>query len=350
MDFEDEERVRAMIDALKHELSESWQNEVLQMLSKDEQKFAPVAAEVAGYRRLGCGRELLEALREGSSYGLPNFIWALGRLNEQDACVALHNYFLYHDDESVRSAAALALMRLGDWEAVRHCLQNDSSDTWALIPLGLGGGRSAVDILLEQAQTDQATSDCLRALGLLGDISAMDLLLRLFGNEELAESAAMALNHITGAEIYEEVFIPDEIDEDELFEEELEKFKQGEVPTRSDGQAFGITMTRLSQDPEDWQKWWIENRLRFDPNLRYRNGKPHSLTCLLENLEYEKSPRFVRQMAYGELVIRYGVDFPFETDMFVAQQKQAIAKYAEWVNANGHRFQPGKWYFAGKLI
>ena len=119
---------------------------------------------------------------------------------------------------------------------------------------------------------------------------------------------------------------------------------------RPDGQPFGTTITRLSQNPEDWQKWWTENRGRFDPRIRYRNGKPFSPACLLENLESERSRHKVRQLAYEELVIRYGVDFPFETDMFVAQQKQALAKYADWIKANSSRFHEGEWYFAGQLM
>jgi hypothetical protein len=160
----------------------------------------------------------------------------------------------------------------------------------------------------------------------------------------------MALQLITGAQLYEEVFIPDAIDEDELFEEERERFRQGQIPTRPDGQPFGTTVTRLSQNPEDWQKWWTENRGRFDPRIRYRNGKPYSPACLLENLQSDRSRRKIRQLAYEELVIRYGIDFPFETDMLVVQQKQALAKYAEWVKANSSRFREGEWYFAGQLM
>ena len=58
----------------------------------------------------------------------------------------------------------------------------------------------------------------------------------------------------------------------------------------------------------------------------------------------------MRQLACEELVIRYNVDFPFETDIFMAQQKQAFAKYAEWIKANESRFKPGRWYFAGQLM
>ena len=52
--------------------------------------------------------------------------------------------------------------------------------------------------------------------------------------------------------------------------------------------------------------------------------------------------------AYG--VIRYGVDFPFETEMFVAQQKQALAQYEPWVQANTSPFREGQWYFAGRPL
>ena len=160
----------------------------------------------------------------------------------------------------------------------------------------------------------------------------------------------MALQLITGAQLYEDVFIPDEIDEDELFEEEREKLQQGQIPTRPDGQPFGTNITRLSLKPEDWQKWWTENKRHFDPKIRYRHGKPYSPACLLEILESEQSRHKVRQLAYEELVIRYGVDFPFETDMFVTQQKQALAQYTDWIKANSSRFHEGEWYFAGQLM
>jgi hypothetical protein len=58
----------------------------------------------------------------------------------------------------------------------------------------------------------------------------------------------------------------------------------------------------------------------------------------------------VRQLAYEELVIRYGIDVPFETDMLVLQQQLALAKYSEWMKVNGSRFKEGGWYFAGKAI
>jgi hypothetical protein len=220
---------------------------------------------------------------------------------------------------------------------------------WPLLPLGLGGNHSAVSILREIASNGKPHPDCLTALGLLGDISAVDTLLEQLANTELAEPASRALNLITGAELYEKVFIPEKIDEDTLFDAELEKLKRGE-PLYPPGEEPGVTITRLSQKSDDWRQWWAENQPRFDPQIRYRNGKPYSPAALLENLESEKSPRQVRQLAYEELVIRYGADFPFETDMFVIRQKQALAKYAKWIQAHDSRFREGRWYFAGQLM
>lgn len=349
LDPEDTEKMQAVSDALKHELQEEWHEEFIQMLSEGDQKLISILANVFSFRRLKAGTELLKALETSPIDSLPKVISALGRLGEQAARRPLLRY-LAHEDESVRLATALTLLRLGEEQTINQCMQHAPSQSWPSIPLGLGGNRSAVNVLLEKAKAGNAEGECLIALGLLGDISAIFTLAANIARQELAQTAATALNLITGAELYEEVFIPEEIDEDELFEEELEKFKQGQIPTRPDGQPFGITITRLSQKPEDWQKWWAENKSRFNIGIRYRNGKPYSPACLLENLESEKSPRQVRQLAYEELVIRYGVDFPFETDMFVAQQKQAIAKYAEWLKANSSRFKEGVWYFAGQLM
>jgi uncharacterized protein (TIGR02270 family) len=349
LDPEDTERVQAISDSLNHELPAEWEDEFIRILSEGNQKLIPIVAKLAGYRRLSSGKEHLHALQQNNSQAVSNIIWAIGRVREQYASTLLFNKYLKHEDESVCSATALALLRIGDPQTLDHCLRSAHSGNWPFLPLGLGGNRSTAADLIESANSNEESADCLIALGLLGDVSAVDTLLSDLGNADFAESAAIAFNLITGAGIYEEVFIPEEIDEDELFEEELEKLKRGEslyLP----GEEPGITITRISQKPEDWQNWWVENKSHFNPAIRYRNGRPYSPACLLENLQSEKSPRIVRQMAYEELVIRYGIDFPFETDMLVSQQKQAVAKYAEWIKTNGHRFREGEWYFAGQLM
>ncbi|MGH7496383.1 MAG: HEAT repeat domain-containing protein [bacterium] len=349
IDHEDAKKLQAVADALSDELSTAWQDDFVGLLQDGNLKLVAILPKLIGYRRLAAGTELLQALQENGAYLPATLIWALGRLRERNADVPLLNTYLQHTVEAVRSAAALALLRIGEPQTTTYCLRYARQQNWVLLPIGLGGSRSAVPVLREIAARAKPNPDCLLALGLLGDVSALDPLLTQLGNTELAGSAAQALNLITGAEIDEEIFVPEPVDEDELFEEELEKLKRGE-PLYPPGQEPGTTITRLSQKPEDWHKWWTANQSRFDPKIRYRNGRPYSPARLLENLESEKSPRQVRQLAYEELVIRYGVDFPFETDMFVAQQKHALAKYAEWIKANGSRFREGKWYFAGQPL
>ncbi|MEW6381917.1 MAG: HEAT repeat domain-containing protein [bacterium] len=356
LDPEDAEKMKAVSDALKYEIPTEWQDEFLRMISEDEswpenkRELIPIIASLAGYRRLKAGTGiLLAALRVTPADSLPEVIRALGRLGEQSARLLLLPY-LHHEDESVSSAAALALLRLGEQQAINCCSGHAPSKGRPLISTALGGGRSSVQVLLEMARTGQTGADCLIGLGLLGDISALPTLLVYLGHPEAAESAALALHLITGAQLYEEVFVPDEIDPDELFEGELENLSQGKVPTRPDGKPFGTTITRISLNPEVWQKWWTQNRSRFSPQIRYRNGQPYSPACLLANLESEQSPHKIRQFAYEELVIRYGLDLPFETDMPVIRQKQALASCAQWVENNNSRFREGQWYFAGQII
>jgi uncharacterized protein (TIGR02270 family) len=347
---DDTERMQALRDALAKEMPDQWIDDFIGMLPENRKNLSYTLANLIGYKRQQAGPELLKILPEKNSKEASDILWALGRIRFQNARHLLLTKYLRDQDESVCISAALALLRMGDSEALNYCMQSLPSQDWPHTLIGIGGDRSAVLILLKKAVEKKAVVSCLIDLGLLGDISAVEILLEHIANPETAEYAILALNLITGAEIYEDAFIPDTIDEDELFPEELEKFQQGEQPTKPDGTPYGVNITRLSQKPEDWQDWWTKNKSRFQDGVRYRNGKPFSPLCLLENIEYEKSPFIIRQLAYEELVIRYGVDFPFEADMYVTQQKPVIKDIAQWIAANSSRFQPGAWYFAGQLI
>lgn len=347
---EDVERQKAIGDALNLEVPSDWKNDFINMLGTCTPEQLNILAKLIGYRRLSAGEALIKVLSEKRPENPTNILWALGRLNEKAARHMILDEYLRSKNESVSIDAALALLRMGEKEALNYCMQSLQTQDWPDTLIGISAGRSAVPILLKKALQEKLNVECLLDLGLIGDIMATELLLGRLEDAETAKAAAIALNLITGAEIYEDAFIPDEISEDELFPEELEKFRQGQPPTKPDGTPFGDYITRLSQKPGDWQDWWAKNRPRFKDGIRYRNGKPFSPLCLLENIEYEKSPFIIRQLAYEELVIRYGVDFPFEADMYVTRQKRVIKDIAEWVAANSSRFQPGAWYFAGQLL
>lgn len=345
LDPGDAEKAGAVADALKYELPAAWSQDFLTLLGAGDPKLAPILARAFGYRRLQSGTQLLRAVERCAAAALPELVWALGRVGDDQAKEPLLNY-LKSEDEPIRSAAALALLRIGEPSAVDHCLKEGRSKAWPILPLGMGGGRGALALLTELAGKGGA-GDCLTALGLLGDPSSVPLLLSKLAEPETAAPAAMALECLTGAVLYETVFVPDEVDEDELFESEREQLKQGKPPDRGDGRPFGSTVTRLSQSPEEWQSWWRANENRFYAGVRYRNGGPFSPTRLLDMLSAPSTPHQLRRYCCEELVTRYAKDFGLETDAPVTRQLSLLSEAAAWNESAGRQFQEGAWYFAG---
>jgi uncharacterized protein (TIGR02270 family) len=346
IDPEDNGKQQAFIDTMKYELPDAWKESFISLLDSDDPQLCSIIATVAGYRRIPIGKLLVQALQRHASVQV---IWALGRLREQGVA-SLLLAALGNEDEDVCSAASLALLRMGERQAVEHCLAAAGEKSWVRIPQAISSGSSAVPIILDMARSDQADPDTLLALGLLGESSAVEILLAKLAGDHAAP-AVLALNLLTGAELYERVFIPEEVDEDELFPKELELYRQeGKIPTKPDGTPYGEWVTRLSQNPASWNEWWGLNRQRFAPGVRYRSGKPFSPASLLENMQHEKFPYRIRQLAYEEMVIRYDVNFPFEANLFVNEQLRILNDMANWVAANAGRFQNGAWYFAGRII
>jgi uncharacterized protein (TIGR02270 family) len=350
LDPEDTERSKAISDALKDECPDSWQESLAPVFLRDYFNLIPVAAPVFGYRRYQAEAALLHALKRAPGPILPHLVWALGRMGGDAAQTAMYP-LVNHADDSVKKAAVESLLRFGDPKVMPLCQSHVQQTDWPVTAIGLGGGRQAADVLIARARRGNVDPDCLVALGLLGNLMAVKVLFESLQQESLARAAATGLYLITGAEIVEEVYIPEEIDEDELFEEELETYrKEGKVPTKPDGQPFGENVRRLSQNPADWQAWLNENRSRFNPKLRYRLGNPCTPSGLLATLLSETSPYRARQLAIEELKIRYGTDFPIEADMPVARQLQVLPAITQWVKNSESRFQPGAWYFNGRMM
>jgi uncharacterized protein (TIGR02270 family) len=350
LDPEDKERTKAIGDALKDECTENWQESLQRVFSRDYFNLMPAVAPVFGYRRFQAEESLLHALGNAPASVLPSLIGSLGRIGGQAANAAVRP-LLNNTEDSVRKSAAECLLRFGDPDVVKQITMDASAADWPLKTLGLGGGAEAVDILLERVKQGGANEDCLISLGLLGSLCAVKPTYAFLEDKALSRAAAIGLYLITGAELIEEVYIAEEIDEDELFEEEREAYrKDGTVPTRPDGQPFGETIRRLSQNPNDWKNWLNGNKAAFNPQLRYRLGIPYAPSGLLKTLLSETSPFIARQSAIEEFKIRYNADFTLEADMPVVVQDQILRQIVQWVQANDHRFQPGAWYYAGRLI
>ena len=347
VDLNDKAKRQAIEDALKSELPDGWFAD-LWLLGHTNPPLAALLLRTAAYRGIDI-RELGKTLREVPSEFLPDAIWACGRLRQSDICNELRTN-LENQDPLVQSEAATSLLRLGDDLTLDYCLRRIAACNWTSILLGLAGPRSAVRGLMEEAASHSPNHNQLLALGLLGDIRSVPLLFKSLENSEVAEAAAASLHLITGAYHSETTFIPDAIEEDELFDEERNNLKKGQLPKRPDGKPFGRSIKRLSQKPEDWQLWWSERSGSFDPQIRYRNGQPYSPQCLIDALESDVSPHLVRALAYDELVARYGMDVRFETDMFIAEQQPALARIRIWAQQNGSRFREGCFYFGGRFL
>lgn len=350
LDPEDVESIKAISDALKDEVPDNWQESLSKIFLDDYITLFPIVAPVFGHRRFRADSALLYSLTKAPKEVLPDIIWALGRAGDETSREALLPY-LTHKEGAISSAAALSLLRLGDESVMARIFPLVASQSWTHVLIGLGGGGSVVSYLLDVAKQGKASPDTLLALGLLGDVSVVPMLLSYLDNDDFSETASFSLQLITGAGLFEEVFVADEIDEDELFEEELESYRtKGEVPTKPDGQPFGENITRLSQNPQDWNNWLKTHGSKFQPNIRYRYGVPYSPMSILETLLSEHSPYSVRQLAIEELKIRYDVDFPIEADMPVTQQERILTEIRRWAQENDNKFEKGGWYFAGRLM
>jgi uncharacterized protein (TIGR02270 family) len=340
---DDSEKARAIGDALKYELLDAWVPDLLTLLASGHPKLAPVLARTFGYRRLPAGPQLLSAMKRCAPAALPEVVWALGRVAYRPSRGPLMDC-LRSEEEPVRSAAAIALARMGEPEAVDYCLAQARSHSWPVMALGLSGERNALAWITELVNENGGTHG-IAALGLLGDPTSVPLLISKLEQPDCAPLAANALQCLTGAGLNETVFVPDEIDEDELFESEREQLKQGIKPTRGDGRPFGSTVTRVSQNPESWKNWWAVNEMRFTPGVWYRDGGPGSPVRLVEMLLADNTPHKLRDCCLEELAIRYGKDFRIETDTPISRQAASLAEALAWSHAEGLKFSEGHWYF-----
>ena len=350
VDGSDEESVRAAADAMTAELPTSWESEFSALMSKPEVSEASVRilARCLGARRAATVPHLVNALERGPLAARQDVVWALGRAGDSSVRMVLAS-LLQDSDRVIRGAAMHALLRMQDLEISKR-LREMVTDSELHHVVGLGGSSLLAKDLVAHVEKGNAGPQTMIALGLLGDPIAITVLISSLQDDQLAEQAALALHLITGAGSREEVFVPENIDKDELFDHELEKLDLGEIPVRSDGEPFGETKVEISTDHQYWSTWWHESRADYTPGQRYRNGTQYAPTCLLENIEAPDSSLLIRQLAYDELVIRYGLDVPFDPTLGVSQQRESIAAIQRWLASLGTQFRAGSWYFGGRYL
>ena len=348
LDLEDEEVLRATAQALAADAPPAWQSDLLRILQGNQPHLTALLASVAGYRRFGAADVIERKLASRPEVGVARMAWALGRLGSDTAAPLLWP-LLDHEDEAVCEAAAIALLRLGDERPLQRALLSAQIHAWPRRVIAIAGDSRAVNVLLDAVKGKSADQACVLGLGLLGDLAAVAPLVTLLDHEELGDSAAIALNTITGAALFKEVFVADDIDVDEMFDDERARYeKDGTLPTRADGEPYGTWERRPLRDAEHWRAWLAENRGRFAREYRWRLGQPYGPQALLATLQSPTCPYAVRAAAYEELVIRYAMDAPFEVDLQVRQQQRVLQRVAQWVSGNAKAFTAGRWYCHGR--
>ena len=349
LDEADPAQQQAIEDALKLELPEQWSDYCAQGIARQHGTLVRVLTAVAGHRRIDISKHLRPPF-DGTVPDCVTAAWALGRIRDPETLPKLAE-LAQRTEPDVRTSVLVAMLRMGSYEALKPCHLLAQREPWPHIPMALAAPRTAIDVLLAVVLSGQATLETLLALGLLGDLRGVRPLQQALSQKALAGSAAWGLQLITGANLFETTFVPDEVVEEELFEGELQAWrKDGTAPQRLDGKPFGAEVIALSCQPEIWAKWLGDNAARFDAALRYRSGQPVTPRTLFENLLDERMPTHIRQHVSDELCIRYECDIPFEPDMPVRQQLRVLHGLSRWLEQHAARFTAGTWYFAGQAL
>jgi hypothetical protein len=349
LDGADPARSLAVAEALAADCPPEWCGGLARIAAERAELTAAVAPALvrAGRQAEGMLVDLLG--RTDSAHAAP-VLEALGVVGTAGAASAVEAY-VESEHPQVAAAAAVAALRLGSETVARWLPSAARARPELVLPAALCRGRPAVGVLCEALESGVASDAALIGLGLLGDLGATRLVFEQLGVPEHATSAALALQLLTGAELYADVFVPEPPDPEEWFDDERQRFDEtGEAPTRPDGEPWGATETRLVADPAVWKEWIAAHRGRFDPQQRYRYGEPLSPRSLLNALAAERLPNRIRALVCDELRIRYACSFPLRVAMPVAEQRRLLDRLAEWVSLKGGAFTSGVWHFAGKPL
>lgn len=335
VDAGDPERLVAMVDALRYELPASWTAQVKEWLTSEDAppQLQAALAIAAGHRRLPLGTELLARAKTLKGPEVLPFIEALGQLREPAAAMLLFR-FMQQPDHNLGRAASIAALRLQAMQVRPHLRQAISQFSWAPIPLALTAEKEMVASLLLLLR-DDPSDDALIALGLLGDISVVDVLVSCLSDTKYAESAAVALYLITGAELPEVVEVPrdflEDPAEDELanagvrkrFADVSDEELQGEDDQHEELEPLIVTR-HISQSPETWRTWLKSHDGQLRQGVRHRLGEPYSAQALMRCLTEYRLPLSTRRLVVDEIAIRFRVDVPYAPDMLAHEQLKAL--------------------------
>ncbi|CAM2008039.1 hypothetical protein [Acanthopleuribacter pedis] len=313
--------------------------------------LVPAAIQTIGWLRLEDQQPFLEDLQYGDVDYTEQLLEAWVRLAMPASLSTLEDIAFRGDQDGLRHWAALGLARLGSRRLLQFCLQDVSIGGWSLLPVSVCGNQTLSARLLEQYGLEGVKhGDALLALGLLGEAGAVPFLIQCLKDEIYGREAAEALNLITGADLFEETFVQEQVDEDELFEEEIEAWRNGEPARKADGSLAGEYVVTLTQTAATWETWWRDNVGRFHTDVWFRRGEPgHPRNCVAA-LMMETHANRLRWWLGQELFVRFNIDMRLELEMPINIQIGAAQHIARWIEEHGDQFLPGRWYFKGTVL
>lgn len=323
-------RVRqAITDALVHHLSDDRAQLVAAALREASTHTRPVLATCIGAR---CWVQAAEELR--SAAALPSndpeaVLRALSQVPGLAPRLLLAN--VGSPDASVAQTAAIGALRRGDTGALDFLVQNHHAP-WASLPLAMAGSAAAGPWLAEVARGDRP-SEALLALGVLGDPTHVPMLLGRLGTPEHAVAAAVALFLITGARL-----ATSEADDDE------------QDPNTGGAPWASLHGSGISTEPGAWATWMATHGHRLRPGQRHRLGVPTTAHADLDMVSQSPLPLWLRRLLADELVIRYGVEWPYQPDLLVARQRELVAPMRAQLDDPGLRLVDGAWHFQGRPL
>ncbi|MET1254928.1 hypothetical protein [Aliikangiella maris] len=341
IDLEDEDKIKAIADALKWEVSKEMLPYLISVFENQQTELYPVVTpalarcDELAQQRLAAS--LINAQTKDKLTLLENIYSCKHNLTNENY-YHLHHY-LQDSDKRIVHQTALILIAFND-NTLNECRSRIRQLPYLF---ALAGNEQDSQMLLNVAQNGEADADILIALGLTGIFTTVFTLIKYLEHPELSDKAALALNLITGANLYVTEHKADDVKEDELFESELDAFKNNELPKNINGLPFGVAVKKLSTNVEEWESWLKANQNKFFPEGCYRNGHFFSASELLNNLINNQMPTKLRQLAYNELILRYQLTIPFYVDDPIYQQQITINKIYQWIEKNKAQNPDGFW-------
>jgi len=288
---------------------------LLEAIEKPGEPGAVAAAtEVLGWRRERTASEPLRALLgpQHSFVVRRAAAQALGRIGDREAVEDLLNIL---DVPQLEETVAISLLLLGDRRGVDFHGQALASGLELSTPpgeiVGRYGGPSYLLLLLGTAAgQESAALAAMQGLGYLGDVRAVPRLLENLSHRDRSRVAvaSAALELLTGHQ--------------------------------EDPDEPGVGLR--------WGRWWDERGARMQGGLRYRYGEP--LDPALLALTLASADPMVRRGAYDELVITTGCHLPFDSDGPWRVQQSHKRRWQIWAAENREHFPPGGWWFDGQPI